>query len=127
MEQTAVFQWAAIHEAQWPELRYLHATLNGARVPMGLAKKLKDAGMKSGPSDIYLDVRRQGFSGLRIELKRGGNKTLGIRPGRPSKEQLEWLQHYAQEGFCVALCFGAQAAIDQIRSYLSLPKEITDG
>lgn len=43
-EQTAVFQWAMIKSNRYPELELLQGSLNGVRLPVGLAVKAKKAG-----------------------------------------------------------------------------------
>jgi hypothetical protein len=117
--QVALFKWAAAQETAWPELRWLHSTQAGARVSPQIARRLKAEGMKSGPPDIFLDIPRGQFHGLRIELKRP--KAPGVTPGRLSPEQVAWLDHYAQRGYFAAACWGWHKAAETITSYLDLP------
>ena len=117
-DQVGLFSWAAVAKHMWPELNYLTSTLNGVRLPPGAAAKAKRAGMKPGPWDIYLDVKRGKWSGLRIELKRKANKTVGVAKGRPSADQLLWGLHYAENGFATRICYGADEAIAAITQYL---------
>jgi hypothetical protein len=117
-EQCALFEWAKLAGKTMPELEFLTATLNGVRLSPFLAKKAKRGGMKKGPFDIYLDVRRGRYSGLRVELKRKANKALGVEKGRPSKDQLKWGEHYTANGFLALICYGADEAIQAITKYL---------
>lgn len=118
-EQCALFEWAALSAKTAPELEFLTATLNGVRLTPFMAKKAKRAGMKKGPFDIYLDVRRGRYSGLRIELKRPAKKALRVEKGRPSKDQLKWGEHYTANGFLALVCYGADEAIQAITTYLN--------
>lgn len=119
-EQVRVFEWASSPEAlaEFPELKWLHSTLNGVRLPRGLSDKCWKSGLKKGPFDIILDVRRHGFSGARIELKRPGNKALKVAKGTVSADQQDWGQHYADQGFFAVVCYGADAAIRTLTDYL---------
>lgn len=109
-EQIALFEWAALEQAQYPVLRYLHHIPNGGRRDKITAAQLKRAGVKAGVPDICLPVPMGGFAGLYIELKYGANK--------PTKEQQEWLEHLSRAGYCVAVCYGCQDAIAVIMGYI---------
>lgn len=113
-EQCTYFEWAAKSGIQ--ELRWLHATLNGVKLPVSLAVKAKKSGMKRGPFDIYLDVARHGYSGLRAEFKR--KKYSGRPAGVMSAGQREWLDHYEANSFYTALWYGADEAIADTKKYL---------
>lgn len=73
--QAALFEWAAMREHQYPELRWLHHIPNGGSRgdnPRSRAihgAKLKAQGVKSGIADVFLPVARNGFHGLYIEMK----------------------------------------------------------
>ncbi len=114
-EQTTVFEWA-----KWcklPGIDMLYATLNGVRLPIGLAVKMSKAGLKRGPLDINLDVARGGYFGLRIEMKR-------ITGGVESKEQREWGKRLLTEGYQAFVCPGANSAIAMIEHYLKQPRTV---
>lgn len=119
-EQKALFQWAASVKANIPELEYLHATPNGGKRSMYVAKKMKAEGTKSGVPDIFLDVKAGAYSGLRIELKRPAIKSLGIKAGQTSPEQKKWLDHYTREGFMAVVCYGCDHARKVILEYLAI-------
>ena len=117
-EQVKVFEWAEISVSEFPELEMLVGSLNGVRLPIGLAVKSKKAGLKRGYPDIGLDVKRSSrleplrqFSGLRIELKKENSGKLSI-------EQVWWLQKLSIQGYLAVVCHGAAKAIFTITSYL---------
>lgn len=114
--QATLFQWAALQEKRWPELRYLHAVPNGGHRHPATAGKLKAEGVKAGCPDVYLDVARHGFHGLRIELK--APKEGKLKAGRLSPEQAKWLEFLGQQGYLAAVCVGWEAARDTIISYM---------
>ncbi len=108
-EQCTVFEWAKY--CKLDGIEWMFATLNGVRLPIGLARKMKRAGLKPGPPDIYLDVARNGFSGLRVEMKREkGSYT--------SDDQDAWHDHLRAQGFKVVVAKGAHEAIEAIKLYL---------
>jgi hypothetical protein len=111
-EQCLVFQWASLMSVQRPELKLLNSSLNGVRLSIGQATKAKRAGMKKGYPDIFLPVPKGIFHGLFIELKKKGGP-------KPTKEQFEWLNVLAEQGFDSYVCRGSQAAISTIESYLN--------
>jgi hypothetical protein len=111
-EQCAVFAWAALMEGQYPELRLLHASLNGAALAGGGRSWaiLERAGAKKGVPDMLLPVARQGYHGLFIELKHGKN--------RASAEQLLWIAELERQGYLAVVCREAEGAIAELKEYL---------
>ena len=109
-EQVAVFQWTKAMEGEYPDLKYLFATLNGIRLTPHLAAKAKAAGNKKGVCDIWLPTRRGKHSGLVIELKAGTN--------RPTPEQKDWIAYLNSQGFYACACWGAGEAVETITKYL---------
>lgn len=110
-EQVALFKWAALRQARYPELALMFAIPNGgARHPAVAAKLLKE-GVKAGVPDICLPVARGGFHGLFIELKR-------LRGGTASQFQRAWILELTKKGFVAEICRGCDAAIVAIESYL---------
>ena len=110
----ALFQWAAI--SNHPELDLLHASANGGHRVKSVAAKLKSSGVKPGVPDIFLPVARHGYFGLFIELKKPKDTTPA---GRPTKQQLEWLQQLSSSGYLAVLCVGWEAAKQTITDYLT--------
>lgn len=120
--QKAIFIWAAWNSGRYPELKWLHSNQTGAKMTPATAGKMKAEGMRAGVPDIYLDVPLGGYHGLRIELKvpeqRNAKGTIIKRKGVCSPEQLEWLAHYAESGFCAHVCYGWEHSIQVIEHYL---------
>ena len=111
--QVAIFEWSYHNETKYPDLEYLFSTLNGVRLPIGLAKKVKRAGNKKGVPDIWLPIARDEHKGLIVELKREKGGTV-------SPEQKKWLKKLNMEGFCAVVCYGSEQAIQTIERYLNL-------
>lgn len=110
-DQCAIFAWREMQLNVYPELKYLFSTLNGVRLPIGTAVKMKRAGMTRGVLDIWLPVRRGRYSGLAIELKHGGNK--------PTTEQKDWISHLNDNGYFFAVvCYGVDETTKIITEYL---------
>jgi hypothetical protein len=124
-EQAFVIAWARLQETIYPELRWLFAIPNGAKLPWKKdrqgrryspeAIKLKEEGLKSGVPDLCLPVPRPPFHGLFVEMKYGKNQ--------PSPEQIEYLDALSGMGYCALVCWGADEAIAEIKSYLGIVEE----
>jgi hypothetical protein len=110
-EQQALFQWAALMEGQYPELRLLYAIPNGGARHKATASRMKAEGVKSGVPDICLPVARRGCHALYIELKR-------IEGGKVSDEQKEWIDALQAYGNGATVCKGWTEAKDVIEWYL---------
>jgi hypothetical protein len=112
--QAAFFCWAAMPEIQqqFPEFKWsLFAIPNGGERNKIVAAKMKATGTKAGVLDIFLAVPRKGFHGLFIELKKFG--------GRPSKEQLEFIEAVRQQGFAACVVEGWEAARNAAIAYMT--------
>jgi hypothetical protein len=141
-EQCVVLQWAALNAGKWPCLRLLYAVPNGAffggevkqlqggkSVPVAAirARKLKAEGLKEGVPDLCLPVPSGAmqslggpeFYGLYIEMKRRTQ-------GKPSAMQKWWHAALTAQGYRVALCHGAAAAIEVLRQHAqrSIPQDL---
>ena len=108
-DQVEVFNWLATCPLEGADMAF--STLNGIRLSIGLARKAKRAGNKQGVPDILVDVARQGFHGLRIELKRE-------KGGVVSDEQSDWHERLREEGYRVVVAKGRYEAIAAIKEYL---------
>ena len=111
-EQVALMQWAKLAEAKYPELALLYAIPNGGKRHIGVARKLRAEGVKSGVPDLCLPVARAGFHGLYIELKRQKNWKL-------SKVQKEWIETLEFQDNRVCICVGWEDARGVIEAYLN--------
>jgi hypothetical protein len=74
-------------------------------------------GVKAGAPDIYVDFPVHPFHGLRMEMKRPGE--------RPTPAQLAWHARLRQQGFFVVVCFSAQQAFRAWLDYLGYEAEFT--
>lgn len=109
-EQTALFDWAKLQKCKYPELDMLSAVPNGGSRHPVEAMNLKKQGVKAGYPDITLDVAKQGFHSLLIEMKR--------KPNKPTQEQLEWHEKLKYYGNRVEVCYGFEEAKNVILNYL---------
>ena len=100
-EQIHLMQWCRWAEHKYPELAAIYHVPNEGKRSASTGGKLKKMGLRPGVPDICLPVPKGGYSGLYIELKRIG--------GKPTEEQLDWLELLDNYGHCVAICEGAEA------------------
>lgn len=110
-EQRALFKWAGYAQSQYPELRYLFHVPNGGSRDAITGAKLKAQGVRRGVPDVFLDVSRGSWHGLRIELKANG--------GHTSDEQHDWIRELQAQGYFAQVCVGWEAARDLIVAYLT--------
>lgn len=108
--QILLFDWAGKRIGEYSELAYLFHVPNGGLRSKQTASRLKKMGVKPGVPDVFLDVPRRKFHGLRIELKRPGETTSAI--------QKNWVQFYRDQGYWSAVCAGWESARDEILWYL---------
>lgn len=72
----------------------------------------KRQGLRPGFPDIVIPVARGIYHSLYIELKADN--------GKPTREQLDWIQRLRAEGMCAYVCVGAGNAIALIDLYMAL-------
>ena len=104
-EQCAVIDYCKIR--RYP----VFAIPNGGSRNKAEAAKLKAEGVSAGVPDLFIPIPKQGYHGLFIEMKVGKNRT--------SPEQDEWLALLRKSGYKAEVCYGADAAINEIEKYLS--------
>jgi hypothetical protein len=109
-EQKQLFQLIRMNVKKYPDLRYIHSTLNGVKLSIGLASKAKAQGNVSGVWDIIFLKKSRGFNGLMIEMKFGKN---GL-----SKNQKEFKKFYEANGFLCKVCYSSEEAWKVIVDYL---------
>ena len=110
-EQITLFNWAAMMNYKYPELRYMYHVPNGGYRNKAEAGRFRAQGVKSGVPDIVLPVARGGYHGLYIEMKVGKNTT--------SDSQEWWIEHLRKQGYKVAVCYGWEEAAAELTEYLS--------
>lgn len=111
-EQIALFQWAEYASAMYPELKLMYHIPNEGKRSYPVAKKMKAEGLKAGVPDLCLPVPRGKYHGMYIEMKR--------MHGKITQSQSEWLTALEQQGYYVCVCWGAEIAMNEIKSYLEL-------
>ena len=109
--QVAVFTWAAMAKAEFPELGRLFAIPNGGARNIVTAKNLKAEGVKPGIPDLMLAVARHGKHGLFIEMK--------IKPNKLSALQEAEILALNDAGYLAVVCWSSHEAIDVLQKYLS--------
>ena len=123
--QKALFQWAAMNIATYPQLKWLYAVPNGFFSTAGQKAKMKAEGLRDGVPDICLPVPYEPFDiqlenryhGLYIELKI--EKLRNQKNGGCSDEQLEWLAYLHHAGYKAVVCYGWIEAREAIKEYLN--------
>lgn len=110
VEQINLFRWAACASGAMPELKLLYHIPNGGKRDITTAKRLKAEGVKAGVPDLCLPVPRGAYHGLYIEMKTGKNKT--------TENQDCWLSCLREQRYCVAVCYGWEAASNVLTQYL---------
>ena len=105
-EQKAVVQWCA-----YMNIPVVHIPNEGKRSPRQGAE-LKQMGLQKGFPDLFIPVAKGGYHGLFIEMKYGRY--------RVTPEQKVWLSNLADNGYCCALCVGAENAIANIKNYIGM-------
>lgn len=108
--QAAVFQWADDNLDNMPELAMMYAVPNGGHRLKSVGAKMKREGAKAGYPDINLDVARDNWHGLRIELK--------CRDNKPTPSQWDWLHRLRREGYKTAVCRDLSSVVSLVTSYL---------
>ena len=116
--QRAVFCWAALNVARYPELKWLHHIPNGgsrgddanSRAIRGGA--LKAEGVKTGVSDLCLPAKRGQFSGLYIEMKKPGKLKT------ESDDQKKFGAFVKSQGFGYVCVDNWEDAVKVIEEYL---------
>lgn len=110
-EQEALFARAEAHYSEYPELRLLFAIPNGGSRHKAEAVNLKKQGVRAGLPDVCLPIPRRGYSALFIELK--------TDKGKPSREQVDWIDSLNLHGNLAVVCHGQEAAWQTLVDYLT--------
>ena len=110
--QCNIFLWAQLLATrEYPELELLNASLNGVRLTIGQAKKVKKSGMRKGYPDLFLPVARGGYHGLYVELKRK-------KGGKVSDDQKWWIRKLTEQGYLAVVARGFNETVAVILRYL---------
>lgn len=116
-EQAAVIAWARANEGAYPELAWLFHVPNGGARDAVTGAMLKRAGVQPGVPDLCLPCPRPRsdggqWHGLWLEMKRADHSN------NPTPEQKRWLDYLRSAGYMAVVCYGAEAAIQAIQTYL---------
>lgn len=106
-EQEALFEWC-----RWRKIEMMHIP-NERKCSVVVAAQLARQGLRKGFPDNFIPIRSRGWGGLFIELKRR-KKSLS----RKSEEQKTWIERLRALGYWAEFCYGAEEAVQVIRSYL---------
>lgn len=109
-EQAALFDWVEIAKGTMPELALLFHIPNGGLRSKTEAARMKRQGVKAGVSDLFLPCSRGRWHGLFIELKAAG--------GRPSADQIRFIEDVRAQGYRAEICVGWTEAADLLKKYL---------
>lgn len=111
-DQCRIFRTVNSYIPIYPELRFMHASLSGVKMTIGQAVKMQKSGcLKKGIPDIEFPLRRGGWNGLYIELKR-------VKGGKVSIDQREWAEFLKKQGHKHHFCYGFDDAWNRIYNYL---------
>ena len=106
--QIALVEWMRLaHPKVAP---WMHHSPNGGHRSPVTGARLKALGVRRGFPDLTLWLPRGGFHGLAIELK--------AAKGKPTTEQIDWLNHMGSIGWLAVCCTGFDAARQTIEDYL---------
>ncbi|MCI2145823.1 MAG: VRR-NUC domain-containing protein [Bacteroidales bacterium] len=106
--QQACVTWFRLQYRQYATL--LYAVPNGGSRNKLEAVHMKREGIVSGVSDLNLDVARQGYHGLRIEMK--------TKVGRQSENQKDWQEAIERQGYLYVVCRSFEQFMTTINNYL---------
>ena len=85
------------------------STQGGMRMRIGQARKMVQGGYRKGIPDLLIYTPNQGFCGLALELK--------TKKGRPSPEQLEWVERLRLYGWDAHVVKGYDEAVEKLFAY----------
>lgn len=108
-ELITIFEWIDLHKDICNH--FLHVPNEGKR-SYYLGKILKRMGLRKGVSDILGLIPRGKYHGICIE-----HKTI---EGKPTAEQLHFIDNQNAAGYFAKITYGVDDAIDTIRWYINL-------
>lgn len=112
-EQIALVDWIQYK----PKIKeYLIAIRNEGKRSRQEGHNAKLMGLRPGASDLFFAYPAQGKPGLWIELKVPSRN--GKAAGKPSKEQIQFLEIMHTVGYATKICYGWQEAANTILEYL---------
>ena len=70
------------------------------------------AGLKAGVPDYFIAMPRGDFAGMFLEIK--------TTKGKLSNNQKAWIKRFKDQGYCTAVGWGLEDAINKVERYLGL-------
>lgn len=102
-------QEAVINYCDFKKILVVHIANEGKR-SVAYAARLKRIGMRKGFPDLFFPIPSGKYHGLFIELK--------SMNGRATPAQRWWIAELSARGYRAVICKGADAAIQEINSYM---------
>jgi len=125
MEQMAVMQWARVQRIPGTTHKvadFLIAIPNEGQRSPRTGQKFKKLGLKPGVSDLFLAYPVTTMHGCWIEMKkcRKDYRCKSEAENAATEHQKDWLLLMGQQGYFQRLAYGADEAIDAIKTYLGV-------
>ena len=109
-------------EVNYPEILPV-STLNGFKLPIGLAVKAARLNKKRGIPDLIILEPKGKYHGLMIELKRTGEKIYKkngeLYENDHLREQDKILRHLRSRMYYARFCIGFEEARDVLNKYMN--------
>ncbi len=121
VHQELLIRTAALHEKQYPALKYLFAVPNGGFRHKATGAAMQRGGLRKGVPDLCLPIPRGNRSTGIYSAWYGELKRFGGVPSDLSDEQKEWLAFLKSEGAYAEWHAGWEAAWASLLWYLNLP------
>jgi hypothetical protein len=117
-EQIAVFDVLRLNEAEYPFLKWIHASMNGLHSKSArMAADRKRQGQRSGVSDIFIPISRRDTENLPIH---GAFIEMKVKPNRLTPEQQEFISFVERQGYLAYTAYSADAALNFIEMYCGI-------
>lgn len=110
--QAAFFQWVDTVKGRVPDLAYCAHWPNGEYRDKATAVKLQAMGVRRGPLDVWLYVRRGRHVGMAFDFKSPS--------GKLTPEQIDWVAHLRGQGWYVATFTNWVIAAREVADYLGV-------
>lgn len=107
-EDILQFQCVSWFHFVFKEKEIFHVPNGGMRHP-AVAAKLKLIGTKAGVLDLFILEPIAGWHGLIIELK--------VKPNKPNKTQLDFINRMEARGYFVRVCYTFEEFKKVVREY----------
>lgn len=96
-----------------------NSSLTGVRLPIHVAKRAKDAGVRKGWPDIQIAIPNAFYHGLFIELK----SIIDGKKGTVKPEQKKVHASLMAKGYLVRVCYSSDEAQVALKEYLGVEQK----